>query len=275
MVFCMKKTGTFPKIFLGLVLGIMYIPIVIVIIYSFNESRISAVWGGFSTKWYQLLFKDQILFAALKNSLILALSSSLCAAVIGTLGAFGMTKLKLRSAGVIEYISSLPIMIPEIILGVIFMTFFALIGLPFGMTTLIIAHTAFCIPYVFMLVKARLIGMDPSIAEAALDLGASPVRMFFDITLPLIAPAIASGMLLSFTMSLDDVIISVFVTGAKTNTLPLLIYTQIKTGITPEINALCTLIFAASILLCAISLWIGRSPKTKPASVHPEETGNL
>lgn len=275
MVFCMKKTGTFPKIFLGLVLGIMYIPIVIVIIYSFNESRISAVWGGFSTKWYQLLFQDQILFAALKNSLILALSSSLCAAVIGTLGAFGMTKLKLRSAGVIEYISSLPIMIPEIILGVIFMTFFALIGLPFGMTTLIIAHTAFCIPYVFMLVKARLIGMDPSIAEAALDLGASPVRMFFDITLPLIAPAIASGMLLSFTMSLDDVIISVFVTGAKTNTLPLLIYTQIKTGITPEINALCTLIFAASILLCAISLWIGRSPKTKPASVHPEETGNL
>lgn len=275
MVFCMKKTGTFPKIFLGLVLGIMYIPIVIVIIYSFNESRISAVWGGFSTKWYQLLFKDQILFAALKNSLILALSSSLCAAVIGTLGAFGMTKLKLRSAGVIEYISSLPIMIPEIILGVIFMTFFALIGLPFGMTTLIIAHTAFCIPYVFMLVKARLIGMDPSIAEAALDLGASPVRMFFDITLPLIAPAIASGMLLSFTMSLDDVIISVFVTGAKTNTLPLLIYTQIKTGITPEINALCTLIFAASILLCAISLWIGRSPKTKPASVYPEETGNL
>ncbi|WP_099205973.1 ABC transporter permease [Scatolibacter rhodanostii] len=259
----MKNLGKSPKIFLGSVLGIMYIPIIFVIIYSFNESSISAIWGGFSLKWYQTLFKNQALFSALQNSLILAFSSSICAAIIGTLGAFGMTKVKLKSAGMIEYISTLPIMIPEIILGVVFMTFFALIGLPFGMTTLIIAHTAFCIPYVFMLVKARLIGMDKSLSEAALDLGASPVRVFFDIILPLIAPAIASGMLLSFTMSLDDVIISVFVTGAKTNTLPLLIYTQIKTGITPEINALCTLIFLISVVFFAISLWIGRSPQKK------------
>ena len=131
------------------------------------------------------------------------------------------------------------------------------------MTTLIIAHTAFCIPYVFMLVKARLVGMDKSLEEAALDLGASKMRAFFDIVLPLIAPAIASGMLLAFAMSFDDVIISVFVTGVDSNTLPIKIYSQLKTGVTPKINALCTLMFGITILLCGLSLLIGREKKPK------------
>lgn len=257
----MKKKWIFPKIYLGIVFGLMYVPIVIIIIYSFNASKLSSVWEGFSLKWYQELFQDRSLFEALRNSLILGISSSLCAGIIGTLGAFGMTRVKLRSAGVVEYISTLPIMIPEIILGMVFMAFFSLIGIPFGMTTLIIAHTAFCIPYVFMLVKARLVGMDKSLAEAALDLGASPARSFFDITLPLIAPAMASGMLLAFAMSLDDVIISIFVTGVNTNTLPIKIYTQLKTGVTPKINALCTLMFAVSILLCGLSMLLARSNK--------------
>ena len=154
-------------------------------------------------------------------------------------------------------------MIPEIILGMVFMAFFSLLGLPFGMTTLILAHTAFCIPYVYMLVKARLVGMDKSLVEAALDLGASPLRVFFDITLPLLLPAIVSGMLLAFAMSIDDVIISVFVTGVNTNTLPLKIYTQLKTGVTPKINALCTLMFAATLLLCGLAAFLGRTPKHK------------
>ena len=156
-------------------------------------------------------------------------------------------------------------MIPEIILGMVFMTFFSLIGLPFGMTTLIIAHTAFCIPYIYMLVKARLVGMDPSLAEAARDLGAGELRVFLDVTLPLLAPAIASGMLLSFAMSFDDVIISVFVTGVNVNTLPIKIYSQLKTGVTPEINALCTLMLAATILLVALSSLIGRLGKQSTA----------
>lgn len=268
----MKNRTKLPNIYLGVIFVLMYVPIVIVIIYSFNESKLSAVWDGFSLKWYRELFADNSLFEALRNSVVLALASSLAAGIIGTLGAFGFTKVKLRSAGIVEYISTLPIMIPEIILGMVFMAFFSLAGLPFGMTTLIIAHTAFCIPYVFMLVKARLVGMDPSLPEAALDLGAGPVRVFFDITLPLIAPAIASGMLLSFAMSLDDVIISVFVTGVNTNTLPLKIYTQLKTGVTPKINALCTLMFAASVLLCGLSVLIGRTgrkeePKTKEKTI--------
>ena len=172
-----------------------------------------------------------------------------------------MSKVNFPFKGVVEYVSTLPMMIPEIIMGMVSMVFFSLIGIPFGMGTLVIAHTAFCIPYVFMLVKARLVGMDKSLPEAAQDLGASPVRVFFDVTLPLVAPAIASGMLLAFAMSMDDVIISVFVTGVDTNTLPVKIYSQLKTGVTPEINALCTLLFLATLLLCGLAALVGRTPK--------------
>lgn len=248
---------------MGFLLALMYVPILLVIVYSFNESKISSVWSGFSLKWYRELFRDSAMFEALGNTLVLGAASSLCAGVVGTLGAYGMTKVKFRTKGAVEYISTLPIMIPEIILGMVFLAFFSLLGLPFGMTTLIIAHTAFCIPYVYMLVKARLVGMDKSLEEAAADLGASPVRVFFDITLPLLLPAIASGMLLAFAMSVDDVIISVFVTGVNTNTLPLKIYTQMKTGVTPKINALCTLMFAATLLLCGLAAFLGRTPKKR------------
>ncbi len=253
-----KNRTKLPNIFLGLIMLFMYVPIVIVIIYSFNESKLSSVWEGFSWRWYIELFEDESMFEALRNSLILALSSSTAAAIIGTLGASGMTRAKLKANPSVEYVSTLPIMIPEIILGMVFMVFFSLIGMPYGMTTLIIAHTAFCIPYVFMLVKARLVGMDKSLSEAAADLGAGPARVFKDITLPLIAPAILSGMMLSFAMSFDDVIISIFVTGANTNTLPIKVYTQLKTAVSPKINALCALIFAVTVIICIISALVGR-----------------
>ena len=252
------RSISFSRIFMGIVLVVMYLPIVLLVIYSFNESKISSVWGGFSVKWYQQLFRDKEMFKALWNSIVLGVSSSVCAAVIGTLGAFGMTKIKCKANGVMEYISTLPIMIPEIILAMVFLAFFSLLGLPFGMTTLILGHTAFCIPYCFMLVKARLVGMDASLAEAARDLGASEWQVFRDITLPLIAPAIASGMVLSFAMSFDDVIISLFVTGVNVNTLPIRVYTQIKTGVTPEINALCSLMLLATLILVALSTWLGK-----------------
>lgn len=259
----MKNRTKLPNVYLGLILLIMYIPIVIVIIYSFNESRQSTVWAGLSLRWYQELFGDRDLIEALKNSIVLGLLSAGAAGVIGTLGAVGLTKIKARSKGIIEYVSNLPIMIPEIILGMVFMAFFSLLGLPFGMLTLVIAHTTFCIPYVFMLVKARLVGMDRSLSEAARDLGASEVRVFFDITLPLIAPAIVSGMLLAFVMSFDDVVISIFVTGARTNTLPIKVYTQLKTGVSPKINALCTLMLIATLLITALSNIVGRKNRTE------------
>lgn len=253
----MKNRTKLPNIYLGVVTAVMYLPILLVILYSFNESRISSIWQGFSLKWYVELFRDESILQALRNSLVLAALSSLAAAIIGTLGAVGMTRVKLRSNGLVEYISTLPIMIPEIILGIVFLIFFALIGLPFGMVTLVISHTVFCIPYVFILVKARLAGMDKSLTEAARDLGSSELRAFLDITLPLIFPAVVSGMILAFAMSFDDVVISIFVTGVNTNTLPLKIYTQLKTGVTPKINALCTLMFGVTIIMCVISATIG------------------
>lgn len=247
----MKNRTKLPNIYLGVVLALMYVPILVVILYSFNESRISSVWEGFSLKWYEELFRDRDLFQALWNSILLGVISSCCAAVIGTLGAYGMSKVKFPLKGAVEYVSTLPMMIPEIILGMVFMAFFSLIGIPFGMGTLVIAHTAFCIPYVFMLVKARLVGMDKSLPEAAQDLGASPVRVFFDIILPLVAPAIASGMLLAFAMSMDDFVISFFVTGPGTTTLPVKIYSSVRMGVSLQVNALSTLMLGAVFLLTA------------------------
>ena len=164
-----------------------------------------------------------------------------------------MAKIKSKTKAPMEYLSTLPIMIPEIILGMVFLTFFHLLNLPNGMVTLVIAHTAFCIPYIYMMVKARLVGMEKSLEEAAKDLGATPIRTFFDITLPLILPAVASGCLLAFAMSWDDVIISIFVTGPKVTTLPIKIYTQMKTGVTPEINALCTFMLGVTVLVLILA----------------------
>lgn len=248
-----KKRFLFSKLYLAIVMLITYLPLAVVVIFSFNDSKLPVAWTGFTWKWYQELLADRALIQALKNSLVLGAASCAFAAVIGTLGAIGMARVDYKSKGMMEYLSTIPIMVPEIILGMVFMAFFSLLNLPFGMVTLIIAHTAFCIPYVFMMVKARLVGIDPSLEEASRDLGASPQRTFWDITLPLIMPAVASGCLLSFAMSFDDVVISVFVNGPKLSTLPIKVYTQLKTGVTPEINALCTVILAVVIFVLVVS----------------------
>lgn len=256
-----KKIPAFA-VYQAVLLVIMYLPIVVVVAYSFNISKNTTVWQGVTLDWYRRMLGNRELLEALKNSLILAALSSGAAGVIGTLGAVGMARVAYRSKGVIEYVSTLPIMIPEIILGMVFMAFFAVLGLPFGMVTLVLGHTTFCVPYVFMMVKSSLTGIPPSLGEAAKDLGASERRAFWDITLPLVAPAVLSGMLLAFAMSLDDVVISIFVTGAKTNTLPIRIYTQLKSGVTPEINALCTVMLVVTLVLVVLSRRIG-SPKEK------------
>ena len=268
----MKKRFYYP-IYIIIILIIMYLPIALVIIYSFNESKISSVWSGFSLTWYCELFRDRSMFEALVNSLVLATLSSLSAAVIGTLGASGMARTRLASGKTgraqaqgskfMEYLSILPIMTPEIILGMTFLAFFSLLSIPFGMLTLVIAHTAFCIPYVYLLVRARLAGLDKSYVEAARIMGASDKRAFYDITLPLVLPAVISGMLISFAMSFDDVIISVFVAGVHTNTLPMKIYSQIKVGVTPKTNAMCTLIFLFTVVLCLIAARLARGKSLK------------
>ena len=257
------KTKKWPFIYVGVITVITYIPILLTVVYSFNASKISSIWEGFSLKWYAELFQDRDIWEALVNSLILAALSCLGAVVIGTMGALGMYRKKSRLNDTVAYFSMLPIMIPEIILGMVFLSVFSLMGLPFGMVTLVIAHTTFCIPYVYSTVKARLVGMDKSLEEAALDLGASDWRVFFDVTLPLIAPAIWSGVMLSFAMSFDDVVISIFLTGPTVNTLPVKIYTKLKTGVTPEINALAALMLGVTILLLGGAALVGRGKRKK------------
>jgi len=217
-----------------------YLPIIVVVVYSFNASKYSN-WAGFSLQWYEKLFRNSQILRSLNNSLILAFSSCGLSILIGTAGAVGMARSRFRTQGLLENVSMIPMMMPEIILGMAYLAFFSIIRIPFGILTLIIAHTTFCIPYIFINVQSRLVGLDPAYVEAARDLGASPTRAFYDVTLPLITPAILSGALLSFAMSMDDVVISFFVTGTTSNTLPLQVYSMLKMGVTPEVNALCTL----------------------------------
>ncbi|HJB29624.1 MAG TPA: ABC transporter permease [Candidatus Blautia faecavium] len=245
----MKKSSKFSRIYLGVIFFLMYLPIAVVVVFSFNESKLPVAFTGFSMKWYENLFADSDMMEALGNSLILGVLSCLLSAVIGTLGAVGLSRIHWKTKGVMEYLSILPLMIPEIILGMVLMAFFSLLGLPFGMLTLLLGHTVFCVPYILMEVKARLVGMDPSLEEAARDLGAGSFRAFWDITLPLIMPAVLSGSLLAFAMSMDDVVLSIFVNGPRISTLPIKVYTQLKTGVTPEINALCTIMLGVTILV--------------------------
>lgn len=236
----MKKNNWLSKFFVILVLLFNYLPIIVVVVYSFNASKYSN-WAGFSLQWYEKLFRNSQILRSLNNSLILAFSSCGLSILIGTAGAVGMARSRFRTQGLLENVSMIPMMLPEIILGMAYLAFFSIIRIPFGMLTLIIAHTTFCIPYIFINVQSRLVGLDPAYVEAARDLGASPTRAFYDVTLPLITPAILSGALLSFAMSMDDVVISFFVTGTTSNTLPLQVYSMLKMGVTPEVNALCTL----------------------------------
>ena len=250
------------RLLMALVFLFLYAPIIILIVFSFNAGTSSSVWKGFSLKWYRELFRDRDLGEALINSLILAVLSCAFAVLIGTSGALGMSRRKRKLDDAVAYVSTLPIMIPEIILGMVLMAFFYMLNLPFGMLTLLIGHTVFCVPYILMEVKARLVGMDPSLEEAARDLGAGSFRAFWDITLPLIMPAVISGSLLAFAMSMDDVVISIFVTGPKVNTLPVKIYTKLKTGVTPEINALATVMLFVILLCLAGAYVLGRKSQT-------------
>lgn len=259
----MKKKWKWSNLYLAIMILLMYFPLVMVVIFSFNESRLSASFTGFSLKWYEILANDRDLKEALLNSILLGVLSCGISAVIGTLGAVGMARVKYKSKGMMEYLSTIPIMIPEIILGMVFLVFFSMLNLPFGMITLVIAHTTFCIPYIFMMVKARLVGIDKSLEEAARDLGAGPIRTFFDITMPLIAPAVLSGSLLAFAMSFDDVVISIFVNGPRLNTLPVKVYAQLKTGVTPEINALCTIILVVITAVLLLSSFLSKRAEKK------------
>jgi spermidine/putrescine transport system permease protein len=221
-------------------------------VFSFNQARYTTSWQGFSLKWYGHLLDNTQLMDALINSLTVALVSSLAATALGTLGAFAVSRYRFAGRKLFFGLVYCVMMSPDIVMGISLLMLFVLAGLTPGFLTLLAAHITFCLPFVIVLVHARIAGFDPAVVDAARDLGAREQDVFFRIILPMILPAVLAGWLLSFTLSLDDVIISFFVTGPGFEILPLKIYSMVKLGVTPEVNALCTVLFMLTLAaVCA------------------------
>ena len=247
----------------------LYGPIISLVVFSFNKSKLVTVWGGWSTKWYGELFANQQIMDAAWLSLKIGVTSASVATVFGTMMAMVLVRFKrVRGKGLMGGMITGPLVMPDVIIGLslllLFVAMQSLIGWPAGrgLTTILIAHITFNMAFVTVVVQSRLSDMDDSIEEAALDLGASPARVFFDITLPMIAPALVSGWLLSFTLSLDDLVISSFVSGPGATTLPMVIFSKVRLGVSPDINALASLIvLAVSIGIIVSALLMRKQPK--------------
>lgn len=265
-----KNKISFSNTILILGLVFLYLPMLILVIYSFNESRLVTVWAGFSTKWYGELFEDQQLLEAIGMSLKIAFWSSCMAVVLGTMAAFVMTRYnRFRGKTAFSSMITAPLVMPDVITGLSLLLLFVAmansIGWPEerGMLTIWIAHVTFCAAYATVVISSRLREVDRSIEEAAMDLEATPFKTFIQITLPGIAPALAAGWLLSFTLSLDDLVIASFVSGPGATTLPMVVFSSVRLGITPKINALATLIILAVSLAAFITWWFMRRQEAR------------
>lgn len=239
----------------GLLLGsvlvyvFLYAPIAVLIFFSFNSTRSTQVWTGFSFEWYGQLLADPTILQAFRTSLTVGVIATLIATVIGTMTALALSRHRFRGQTVADSAIYMATVMPEIVVGVSLLVFFVAAGLKLGITTIVIAHVAFTISFVTIVVRARLAGMDRSVEEAAQDLGASPLQTFFRVTLPLILPGVMAGGLLAFTLSFDDFVITYFISGVGSSTLPIKIYSMIKFGVSPVINALSTVVLVATLFL--------------------------
>ena len=247
------------RFYLVIIFVFLYAPIVTLMILSFNESKYMSQWGGFSLKWYTEMFESSMIMSALRNTLVIALLSSVIATVIGTAACLAIQEMKPKSRAVIMGLTNIPMLNADIVTGISLMLCFIAFGVSLGFQTVLIAHITFNIPYVILSVMPKVKQLEPSTYEAALDLGATPVYAFFKITFPDILPGILSGFLLAFTMSLDDFIITHFTRGAGINTLSTLIYSEVRKGIRPSLYALSTILFVSVLIL----LLIVNRPKQK------------
>ena len=266
-----KKTGwmVFQNIWIILTFLFLYLPIAVVVVFSFNTSKMNIVWEGFTLNWYGSFFLNRSLMESLENTLIIAAASTAISTVIGTIGAVGMSRYNYAGKNIIDYLLYIPIVIPEVVLGIALLCIFSICSIPLGLMSITIAHATFCIPFVVVTVRAkisgcyantalivtdaRLAGFDTFLEEAAMDLGADRFKTFMKITLPLLMPGVCSGALLAFSLSLDDVIISFFVSGPNSITLPVKIFSMVKTGVTPEVNALSTIIMIVVMIIISIN----------------------
>lgn len=250
-----KNTSKILKtLYVFLMYLFLYIPIMVLIVFSFNESKLNVVWTGFTFKWYHSLLRNVGILEAVKNSFIVAVASTVISTVIGTFAALGLYRYKFKGKNIIDSVLNIPLVIPEIVMGISLLAFFSIVKIDTGKIALIIAHVTFSIAYVVSVVRARLEGFNTSLEEAAMDLGATPLKTFLYVTLPVIMPGVVAGALLAFTLSLDDVIISFFVAGAGSMTLPLKVFSMVKFGVTPEINALSTIILFLTFLAVGLSI---------------------
>ncbi len=250
----MKRLNPLLRLNAWLVFAFLYLPILVLVLFSFSASRYSLVWGGFTLQWYARLSSNTRLIEALLNSLAVAASTTLLSTLMGTLAALALEQPRRFGRALWVSCFYLPVVMPELVQGLALLMLFVVVAkLPLGLLTITLAHTVFGIAYVTLVVRTRLAGLDPHLAEAARDLGASEWKIFYRITLPMIWPGILGGALLAFTLSFDDFVIAFFVTGPGASTLPIEIYAMVKRGVTPEINAIATLILTVSIALIALS----------------------
>jgi spermidine/putrescine transport system permease protein len=237
----------------------LYIPIVVLLVLAFNAGSTATIWGGFSMRWFGVVLNNPDILRAAKNSLTVASVSSVVATVMAIPAAIGMARRRFRGQAAVSALIALPLVVPEVVTAVATLLFFTAVALPLGLFTIILAHVVFCIPFAYLPIRARLEGMDASLGEAASDLYATPWRAFRRVTLPLLWPGILSGLMLAFIISLDDFVITFFVSGAGATTLPIYIYGMIRIGVTPEVNAISALMLLISIVFVALSWVVGRA----------------
>jgi len=269
------KRGKFDTTILTICFAFLYIPILILVIYSFNASKLVTVWGGFSLHWYQSMWSNEGLMDAAWITLRVGVLSATIGTILGTLAALSLTRFA-RFPGRVLFSGMIyaPLVMPEVITGLSLLLLFVSIGVDRGFWTVVIAHTTFTMCYVAIVVQSRLLTFDRSLEEAALDLGCPPVKTFFRITLPLIMPAVVAGWMLAFTLSLDDLVIASFTTGPGATTLPIKIYSQVRLGVTPEINAVCTILIGLVTIgvICA-SITSKRSELQRMSDEHAAAKG--
>ena len=250
------KLKTLSKVYMGLVLMFLYVPIFVLIVFSFNETKSRSVFSGFTLDWYAKLFRNEVIISSLMNTIIIAVIASIAATLLGTLAAIGINSMRRVPKAIVMNITNMPIVNPEIVTGVslmlLFVFFAARMNLEFGFVTLVIAHITFDVPYVILNVMPKFRQMDPNLFEAAQDLGCSPFTALRKVILPEIMPGVVSGFLMSFTFSLDDFVISYFTSGSTSQTLPITIYSMTRRKISPEINALSTMIFVVVVIVLVV-----------------------
>ena len=241
------------KGYLGLIYTMLYLPIIVLVVMSFNKSKVGYNWDGFSLKWYESLLNNQAMLDSFWHSIVLGLVAATVSTLIGTLTALALHRYNFRGKGLLNGLLFVLMMSPEIVLAISLLALFLLIGLQLGFVSLLLAHITFCLPFVVITVFARLSSLDERLMEAARDLGASESTMVRTVLIPVILPAVMAGWLLAFTLSLDDVVVSTFVTGPSYEILPLRIYSMVRVGLKPEVNAIGTILLVASLILVIIS----------------------